>query len=150
MLNLNINQSKKSKQTKQTDINSINDNWDSTKRTETPYFHCDPSSQNENERKVQTRKKTNKQTNKTYEHESVKGKYTNIFANVYTHTPTDIKTYINTDTHILINILCASQVRYCFQVRIVDYSIYALINPFTGRSPIYQSKLFFRYMMHFV
>ena len=32
--------------------------------------------------------------------------------------------------------------------KIVVYSIYVLINPFTGRGPIYQSKLF-RYMMHF-
>ena len=52
VLNLNINQSKKNKYTKQTDTKNINDNWDSTKRTETPYFHCDPSNQNENKRKV--------------------------------------------------------------------------------------------------
>ena len=35
----------------QTDKNSINNGWDSTKWEETPYFHCGPSSQNENEKK---------------------------------------------------------------------------------------------------
>ena len=35
-------------------------------------------------------------------------------------------------------------------LQIVGYSIYALINPFTARQPIYQSKLRFRYMIHFV
>ena len=61
-----------------------------------------------------------------------------------------MQTYIDTDTHILTNTLCLIQVRYSFQVRMVRCSIYALINPFIGRKPIYQSKLFFRYMMHFV
>ena len=35
----------------QTDMNSINNGWDSTKWEKTPYFHCGPSSQNENEKK---------------------------------------------------------------------------------------------------
>ena len=35
----------------QTGMNSINIGWDSAKWAETPYFHCSPSSQNENERK---------------------------------------------------------------------------------------------------
>ena len=30
----------------QTDMNSINNGWDTTKRAETPYFHCDLSSWN--------------------------------------------------------------------------------------------------------
>ena len=32
-------------QTFQIDRNSINNGWDSTKRAETPYFNCGPSSQ---------------------------------------------------------------------------------------------------------
>ena len=32
-------------------MNSSNIGWDSTKRAETPYFHCGPSGQNKNERK---------------------------------------------------------------------------------------------------
>ena len=31
-------------------MSSINNGWDSTKRTEKPYVHCGPSSQSENER----------------------------------------------------------------------------------------------------
>ena len=42
----------------QTNTNSINNGRDSTKRAETPYFHCGPSSHNKNERKGKTRKKT--------------------------------------------------------------------------------------------
>ena len=32
-------------------MNSINIGWHSTKWAEMPYFHCDPSGQNEDERK---------------------------------------------------------------------------------------------------
>ena len=56
-----------------------------------------------------------------------------IYLHMYIYTPTDIKTYTNTDTHILINTLCVIQVRYCFLAKILGYSNYALINPFTGR-----------------
>ena len=35
----------------QTDMNSVNNGWDSTKRAETPCFHCGLSGQNEYERK---------------------------------------------------------------------------------------------------
>ena len=54
----------------QADMNSINNGWDSAKRAETPYFHCGPSGQNENERKRQTRKKTpQKPKKKTHEND---------------------------------------------------------------------------------
>ena len=39
---------------------------------------------------------------------------TNIYAYKYIHTATDIKAYINTDTHIHINTSCVIQVRWCF------------------------------------
>ena len=32
-------------------MNSITIGWNSTKQAETPYFHCGPSDQNDNERK---------------------------------------------------------------------------------------------------
>ena len=78
-------------------------------------------------------RKSKQTSKKIHENEYVKGKYTDIFAYVYIYTPTDIQTYTNTDTHILINTLCVIQVRYSFQAKILGYSIYALINPFTGR-----------------
>ena len=44
----------------QTDMNGINNGWDSTKRAETPYFHCGPSSQNENGMVNEKKKHENK------------------------------------------------------------------------------------------
>ena len=42
-------------------MNSINNSWNSTKRAETPYFHCGSSSQKGNERKGKQEKKTQQQ-----------------------------------------------------------------------------------------
>ena len=90
-------------------MNSINNGWDSTERAETPYFHCGPSSQNENERKgKRENKKQNKKNNNNIKQYK---KNTDIYAYVYIHKPTDIQTYINTDTNIHINPLCVVKVR---------------------------------------
>ena len=40
----------------QADMNSINNDQDSTKRAKTTYFHCGPSNQNKNERRVNWKK----------------------------------------------------------------------------------------------
>ena len=34
-----------------------------------------------------------------------------IYMHIYIHTPTDIQTYVNTDTHVHMNTLCVIQVR---------------------------------------
>ena len=60
---------------------------------------------------VRTKIRVNeKTTHQQHENELVKGKYTNIYAYVYKHTPTDIQTYINTDTHIHINTCYSSKI----------------------------------------
>ena len=65
-------------------MNSINIDWDSTKRAETPYFYCSSSGQNE------IMREKGKLGKKPLENEQVKGKYTNIYAYELIHTPTDI------------------------------------------------------------
>ena len=44
-------------------MTNINNAWDSSKRAETPYFHCGPPGQNEDKRIGQMRKQKN--NNKT-------------------------------------------------------------------------------------
>ena len=41
-------------------MNSISIGWDSTKRAETPYFHCGPSGQNEKGEKCKLGKQKEK------------------------------------------------------------------------------------------
>ena len=84
-------------------MNSINNGWDSAKQAETPYFHCGPTSQNQNERKSERREKTREWVRQC--------KHTNIYPYVYIHTLTDTQTYINTDTHMHNNTLFITQVR---------------------------------------
>ena len=62
---------------------------------ETPYFHCDPSVQNQIREKGKREKKT-RENEKSKEN-------TLIYVCVYIHTPGDKQRYINTDTHIHIN-----------------------------------------------
>ena len=82
----------------QTDMNSINNDWDSTKRAETLDFHFCPSSQNKKERKEP-------------QNENVEEKRTNIHP--FIHTPTFTKTYINTDTHTCIYAYAYVCITYC-------------------------------------
>ena len=51
----------------QTEMNSINNGWDSTKRAETPYFHCGPPDKNKNKRKGLTSKKKKKETQQQHQ-----------------------------------------------------------------------------------
>ena len=83
-------------------MDSISSGWDSTRREETPYFHCGPS---KSERKWE--KNVNEEKNMRMDKSKEK---TIIHIPMYTHTPTNTQTYIITDAHIHIYIVFITQV----------------------------------------
>ena len=100
---------------------------------ETSYFQCGPSGQKENERKGHTRKK------QIYKHT-----YGHTIIYKYHHKQRDIEGNIR---NRFLSRVCFAKRIFCFRKfknfiqiiktsvidKIVGYSIYALIKPFTGR-----------------